>query len=100
MCIVHCLLLPVALLAGNLTDYGHRWESVDYLFILLAGVAVYFSTRYLRSSLLRIGLWLSWVVFSIAILLHDRYPEALYVSIAASLSLALFHILSYREKHS
>lgn len=97
LCIIHCLLLPALLLVGNLTDH---WHSIDYLFIFLAGVAVYFSARHLRQSFVRVGLWASWLSFSVAILLHEQYAEALYVSLAASLSLAFFHVLSYREKHS
>ena len=84
-------------MAGSFIDH---WHSVDYFFILSAGVAVYYSSRRLNAPFIRIGLWISWLCFSIAILLHDRYAEALYVSLIASLVLAFFHIISYREKHS
>ena len=73
LCIVHCLVLPLLLVVNNFTDH---WHSADYVFILLAGVAVFFSARHLSSPLVRTGLWVSWLIFSVAILLHDRYPEA------------------------
>lgn len=99
LCILHCLLLPLLLLAGSFSDHLHRWALLDYTFILLAGVAVFFSTRPLKSSRLRVGLWLSWLGFSVAILLHAHYAVALYASVFSSLLLAFFHFASYRAKH-
>lgn len=96
LCIVHCLLFPALLVAGNFTAH---WHSVDYMFILVAGVAVFFSARRLVSTFVRIGLWGSWLCFSTAILLHGQYAGALYISLLASLALACFHFVSYREKH-
>ena len=97
LCIIHCLLFPLLLVAGNFTDH---WHSVDYVFILLAGVAVFFSARRLSNVFIRTGLWIGWVGFSAAILLHGQYAEALYASVLASVLLAFLHIASYREKHS
>ena len=96
LCIAHCLLLPLLLVVGSFSDH---WHSVDYLFILLAGVAVFFSARRLNQTFLRTSLWISWLTFSGAILLHDRYAGALYVSLLASVALALLHLASYRAKH-
>lgn len=100
LCIIHCLLLPVLLLVGSFSDHLHRWALLNYAFILLAGVAVFFSTRQLPHSRLRVGLWLSWLSFSLAILLHAQYAEALYASVFSSLLLAFFHLASYRAKHA
>lgn len=100
LCIVHCLLLPVLVLFGSLSGDTHRWAGLDYGFILLATVAVFYSTRRLRSPFLRRGLWLTLLVFSGAIVFHEHHPAALYISVASSLLLVLFHIGSYREKHA
>ena len=99
LCIIHCLLLPVLVLAGSLSGEAHRWEWLDYSFIVLATVAVYSATRRLRSRFLRRGLWLSLLCFSGAILFHEHHPAALYVSVFSSLLLVIFHIGSYRKKH-
>ena len=100
LCIIHCLLLPVLVLAGSLSGDTHRWAWLDYGFIALATVAVYSSTRRLKSTFLRRGLWLSLLVFSGAILFHEHHPAALYVSVLSSLLLMFFHLSSYRAKHS
>ena len=100
LCIVHCLLLPVLILAGSLAGDTHRWAWLDYLFILLATLAVFYSTRQLKSAWLRRGLWLTLPVFGGAVVLHEHHPAALYISIASSLLLVVFHIGSYREKHA
>ncbi len=100
LCIIHCLLLPVLVLAGSFSDEAHRWEWLDYGFILLATVAVFYATRRLKSTFLRRGLWLSLLCFGGAIVLHEHHPVALYASVASSLLLALFHLGSYREKHA
>ena len=100
LCIIHCLLLPVLILAGSLTGDTHRWAWLDYLFIFLAALAVFYSTRRLKSTFLRRGLWLTLPVFSGAVVFHEHHPAALYISVASSLLLVLFHIGSYREKHA
>ena len=100
LCIVHCLLLPVLILAGSLAGDAHRWAWLDYLFILLATLAVFYSTRRLKSDLLRRGFWLTLLVFSVAIVFHEYHPASLYVSVASSLLLVVFHVSSYREKHA
>ncbi len=100
LCIAHCLLLPVLVLAGSLSGDTHRWAWLDFVFVLLATVAVFYSTRRLRSSFLRRGLWLTLVVFSGAIVFHEHHPAALHISVAASLLLAVLHLASYRQKHT
>ena len=100
LCIIHCLLLPVMLLAGSFSGHLHRWALLDYVFVVLAGVAVFFSARQLKSNPIRIGLWLSWLGFSVSILLHEQYTEALYASVFSSVLLAFFHLASYRVNHS
>ena len=100
LCIVHCLVLPVLVLTGAWAGSEGHWESLDYFFILLAVLAVYFSVRDLAHPLIRLGLWLSWVGFSVSILLHEAYPKALYASLGFSLVLMLFHGASYRYKHA
>ena len=99
LCIIHCLLFPALILAGNFSDYWHRWEVLDYFFILFAALAVYASTRRLKSGFIRSGLWWSLLCFSASVLLHEHYSSALFVSLTASLSLVFFHMASYREKH-
>ena len=100
LCIIHCLLLPVLILAGSLAGDTHRWAWLDFVFVFLATLAVYYSTRRLKSAWLRRGLWLTLLVFSVAIVFHEHHPASLYVSVASSLLLVALHIGSYREKHA
>ena len=100
LCIIHCLVLPILVVTGTLVRGEDHWEALDYFFILVAALAVFFSVRGLAHLLIRRGLWLSWVGFSGAILLHEVYAASLYVSLVFSLLLALFHVASYRHKHA
>ncbi len=101
LCLVHCIAVPVLLVLGVLSEglWAHT-AFLDYIFIGLALMAVYFATRnHETTRRVRIGLWSSTALFSLAILLHDWFAFALYLSVAASIALVVFHVLNYRHRH-
>lgn len=101
LCLIHCVAVPVLLVLGALSEglWAHT-AVLDYLFIVLALMAVYFATRNQETTLpVRIGLWSSTALFSLAILLHDWFAFALYLSVAASIALLVFHAINYRHRH-
>lgn len=100
LCVVHCLLVPILLIvgvvSGQLTAY---WEYLDYVFIALAGTAAYLATRHDSDPALSRWMGGTFLVFTVALLLHDYSAVALYVSVAASFGLAALHLIHYRRRH-
>ena len=98
LCLIHCIALPVFLLgtfsAGLVPD---KWHWMDYIFIALAGVAVYFSSRKTASLYLKTGMWLCVIIFAVALLSHGISVYAQYISIAASVGLMLLHYINIRQ---
>ncbi len=98
LCLIHCVALPVFLL-GTLSAglMPNGWHWMDYFFIALAGVAVYFSSRKTPSYYLKTGMWLCVIIFAVALLSHEISVYAQYVSIAASIGLMVLHYINIRQ---
>jgi hypothetical protein len=75
LCIVHCLLVP-ALALGSTFAHDHSARagllSLDYFFILINGIAVFYATREHKSLPLRILLWGALSIFSVSLILESR----------------------------
>ncbi len=77
LCLVHCLLTPALAVGSSLTTHHHLAAgmiNLDYFFILINGVAVYFATRDHKVTGLRLFLWSSLLLFSVALLLENVSP--------------------------
>jgi hypothetical protein len=98
LCLIHCIALPVFLLSTTLTAglFTHNWHWLDYFFIGLACVAVYFSAKKNTSPYLRTGMWTCVIIFAAALLSHEVSVYAQYVSIAASIGLMVLHFVNIR----
>lgn len=97
-CLIHCLLLPVLVLAGLLNeDWSSHAEWVDYLFIILAVGAVYFASRNAEPHSLKILMWVGVSWFSVSILLHELFEAALYSSMGASVLLVILHSINFKH---
>jgi hypothetical protein len=98
LCLIHCIALPVFLL-GTLSAglVLSNWHWLDFIFIALACVAVYFSTKKTASALIKTGMWASVTIFAIALLSHEISVYAQYISIAASVALMMLHFINIRH---
>ncbi|MPR35306.1 MerC domain-containing protein [Salmonirosea aquatica] len=76
LCLIHCLITPVLALGTSLTAHSHTIGVIDldYFFILINGVAVYFATREHRNPLLRLFLWSAFLLFSVSLILENYFP--------------------------
>jgi hydrogenase-4 membrane subunit HyfE len=100
LCIIHCLILPLVLVAGMVSKSHYpEWEWLDFLFILLAWIGVYGASRHHGAGPINRGLWANVLVFSLSLLLHENFGWALYVSLASSLGMIILHALHYRKLH-
>lgn len=101
LCLLHCLAFPLILSIGYLFNYtltGH-WHAMDYLFVVLGVAAVWASARKTSFPMLKLGFWLTILVFSFSILFHDQWSWMIYVSASASLVLIALHILHWRSHY-
>ena len=135
LCIIHCLLLPLFILFGLISESTiDRWEFLEWGFILLSGLAVYLANRhehdrhehdrhehdrheydrheYVHDEVANNGndqpedrpplakrMWIAWLFFSVAILLHDVWVPAIYFSVLSSVGLVWLHMQHFRKKH-
>lgn len=98
LCLIHCLLLPVLVMGGIMSDYwSEHTQWMDFLFIFLAIAAVYFASRNTRQSNLKYWMWGSAFWFAFSILLHDVYQPAVVSSAMASLVLVITHMINFRH---
>ncbi|RRB04549.1 MerC domain-containing protein [Larkinella rosea] len=99
LCIIHCLITPVLLvsssfLANDTVRFGYL--SLDYIFIGVNIVAVYFATRHFTTPAIKASLWFFLSVFAVAIILEEVSETFEYLGYAASLGLVLTHLTNIR----
>ncbi|MRS59986.1 MerC domain-containing protein [Larkinella terrae] len=106
LCIIHCMITPILLVSSSfLTNDTVRFGylSLDYVFIGVNIVAVYFATRHFTTPAIKAGLWFFLSVFAVAILLEEVSETFEYLGYAASLGLVLTHLINirfHRLRHS
>lgn len=93
LCLVHCLITPALALGSSLSVNHHTAGSgLDYLFILVNGLAVFFATREHRFPALRIFLWGSFALFSVSLLLEHSFAGFRILGYVGSGLLILGHL--------
>lgn len=100
LCILHCLVTPVLLMTTSLLHDEHLrigFLSLDYLFIGVNVVAVYFATRHPIPVLIKLALWGFLALFSVAILLEDVNGLFQPISYVASIGLVMTHLVNIRQ---
>jgi hypothetical protein len=100
LCIIHCLITPVLLMTTALFQNEKLrigYLSLDYVFIGVNIIAVYFATRHYVHPLIKKSLWGFLSLFSIALLLEDVNPFFEYVAYIASAGLVITHLLNIRQ---
>jgi len=100
LCIIHCLITPVLLMTTALfQDEKLRigYLSLDYVFIGVNIIAVYFATRHYASPVIKKSLWGFLSLFTVALLLEDVAPAFEYLAYVASAGLVITHLLNIRQ---
>ncbi|GAB4040379.1 MerC domain-containing protein [Spirosoma gilvum] len=100
LCIIHCMITPIMLLTTSLMQNSTlrvSYLSLDYVFIGVNIVAVYFATRHYAPPVIKWGLWSFLSLFSIALLLEETAPVFEYIAYLASAGLVITHFLNIRQ---
>lgn len=96
LCIIHCLLVP-ALAFGSSVATHHTHVgllSLDYLFIIVNGVAVYYATREHRSLPIRLLLWSALMLFSVSLIFENKHAAFSWLGYAGSGLLIIGHLIN------
>lgn len=99
LCIIHCLVTPILLVSTSLLDNNalrFGYLSLDYVFIGVNIIAVYFATRHHSSSVIKLALWGFLALFSVAIILEEVNELFEYVGYFASAGLIVTHLTNLR----
>lgn len=98
LCLIHCLITPVLLVTSTLFKddlIRSSYLSLDYVFIVVNIVAVYFATRNAPAQI-RTALWGFLALFAVCIMLEDVSEIFEYAAYVASLGLVGSHLYNIR----
>ena len=106
LCAIHCALAPLLfaskpLLESTFEKHGHShgpgfWALLDYLFLLLSLVAVWFSAKHTTQKKVKVILWIAWVVFSLGLLSESfHFEHGKWFMYIGSLSLIAAHAYNH-----
>jgi len=97
LCIIHCVAMPALAIGTSLTHNHHThigFISLDYFFILINGIAVYFATRNHKSFLLRIFLWSALLIFAVSLIFEGRHDLFQWLGYLGSVLLIAGHFIN------
>ncbi|WP_077923969.1 MerC domain-containing protein [Spirosoma sp. 209] len=100
LCIIHCLVTPVLLMTTAVfQDEQLRvgYLSLDYVFIGVNIMAVFFATRHHVQPATKRALWGFLLLFATGIMLEDVNEFFEYVGYAASAGLVISHLINIRQ---
>ncbi len=105
LCAIHCAITPLIFLSRpffgpQVAQHAHGnafWASLDYVFLVLSLVAVWWSSKHTHFTLIKIGLWSAWFIFTIGLLSEIfHYDFGMWMMYAGSALLIIMHIWNYR----
>ena len=102
VCLAHCILTPLLFLS-QATIVSHEvpmiWQLLNYIFITLSFIAVYFSSKKTTKIFIKMGFWINWSLLFLCILNESieafSVPELFMYIFAAALCLLHIYSLKY-----
>lgn len=105
LCAIHCTLTPLFFAAKPLLDSsmeGHAhggsfWSALDYVFLVLSVIAVWYSSRHTTHAKIKWILWISWLFFATGLVLEQfDFGPAKWLMYIGSFALIITHLQNYR----
>lgn len=105
LCAIHCTLTPIffaakPVLDSTLGEYAHGggfWAALDYVFLVLSLLAVWYSARHTSHKTIKWVLWVAWGVFAIGLLSEPLdFTHGKWLMYAGSITLVVAHLQNYR----
>ena len=103
LCMLHCFATPFIFFSQTQTVHiGHdipfAWQIINYFFIAVSGIAVYYSTKNSTNNIVKFFMVLTWSILSFLIISEGlelfHLPE-IYTYLSASF-LSLLHIYNLK----
>ena len=103
LCVVHCLLTPLIVIAHSCCKEGCDaaptwWKSIDFIFLTISFISIYQSTKTTTQDAMKPILWSFWSLLSFLIINEKIHlleiPET--ISYITAITLAFFHIYNLR----
>ena len=99
LCLIHCIATPILFLSqASLISISNEmlflWQSLNFLFLAISFIAIYYSVKNSSNSYVKILLFLSWLTLSSLILieLFEILSIAEFYTYIAATSLSILHI--------
>lgn len=75
LCMVHCILTPFLFIAKACSsvccaDAPLWWQLVDYAFLIISLIAIYFISKKSKISWVKVTFWISWFLLLLTLLNH------------------------------
>lgn len=105
LCAIHCAITPVFFLAKPLLEHSKAshshdnvfWASLDYVFLVLSLIAVWYSSKHTSHKKIKWILWLAWLVFSIGLVSEIvEFHYGIWLMYAGSIALIIAHVKNYQ----
>ena len=103
LCMIHCIGTPFLFIAkacsaSCCSEAPLWWQIIDYLFLFISFIAIYFATKKTSSNYMKIGFWISWFILLLTILNHTfqiYYAPKNFIYIPAS-AVIILHFYNLR----
>lgn len=115
LCAIHCAAFPLLFAAqplvheaissaeghGHGHGHGHGglaslWSSLDFVFLALSLVAVYFAARASRNATTKVWLWTGWAIFAIGVGM-EQFGLPGWLMYVGSAVLVIAHLINFRQ---
>ncbi|MEL6845847.1 MAG: MerC domain-containing protein [Bacteroidota bacterium] len=106
LCTLHCILTPVIFAAKPFfvtagTGHTHGpalWSSLDYVFLFMSLMAVWYAVDHAATSFMKAAFWLFWGIFAFGLFMEGYEIQAgKWLMYAGSIALIVMHFLNYRH---
>lgn len=106
LCAIHCAITPLLFaakpaLTSTLGEHAHGhgwWSFLDYLFLAVSFLAVWYSARHTTHVTLKWVLWAAWGVFAVGLLLEQfEMTFGQWLMYAGSFALVIGHMKNYQH---
>jgi len=105
LCAIHCAVTPLFFMAkpfmhSSVDFHSHGnglWAMLDYVFLVLCLVAVWFSSKHTTHKTIKWVFWSAWFIFSTGLLSELlKFHHSIWLMYAGSATLIIAHIINYR----
>lgn len=103
VCLIHCLCIPLLLVLQPIIFSSFKnlegqlwWESLDYAFLIISAISVFFATRKAHAVKIKILFALAYTIFALGVLFEETLILLSYIG---SFSLIALHSYNYRKHY-